>query len=155
MKHTVIAEILRELNKAHHGQLTPEIIVEEASSPDSPLHELFPWDNEIAGHKYRLAIARSIFRSVRFEIRTETFSFSNVPSYVHDPQSDEQGYVALESTSTATKHAVLLAELRMVAGHLNRSQEVAAATVPAAVKDLEELSDNLDSIITRIRRVRR
>jgi hypothetical protein len=54
--------------QAEHGNLTPEMIVEEARSRTSPLHHLFEWDNRVAGEKYRLGQARVLVRIVREEI---------------------------------------------------------------------------------------
>jgi hypothetical protein len=40
--------------------LTSEAVVRDASDVTSPLHDRFEWDNEIAGHKHRLAQARDL-----------------------------------------------------------------------------------------------
>jgi hypothetical protein len=47
------------------GQLTPPIVVEEASNPQHPLHSRFEWDDAIAGPKYRERQAADMIRSVR------------------------------------------------------------------------------------------
>ncbi len=44
------------------GLLTPEVVVEEATSPDHPLHTHFEWDDSIAGHKFRLQQAGNLLR---------------------------------------------------------------------------------------------
>lgn len=48
-----------------HGRLTPALCVRVAADADHPLHDRFEWDDEIAGHKYRLVQARKLIRSVR------------------------------------------------------------------------------------------
>lgn len=52
-----------------HGQLTPGIVVEEATPETSPLHGHFEWDNGVAGHKYRLVQARQLIRSCKLTYR--------------------------------------------------------------------------------------
>ena len=47
-----------------HGQLTAEIVLEDARPPKSPLHNAFTWDDSEAAHKYRLEQARYIIRSI-------------------------------------------------------------------------------------------
>ncbi len=48
-----------------HETLTPPIVVEEARSPESPLHSHFEWDDSVAGEKYRQHQAAELIRSVR------------------------------------------------------------------------------------------
>lgn len=47
------------------GDLTPEIVVDEASDPDHELHECFEWDEPAAAHEYRLVQAERLIRSVK------------------------------------------------------------------------------------------
>lgn len=61
---------LRSVLTAHyrkHGDLTPEIVVDEARPKGAPLHDRFEWDNKIAGEKYRLVQAQQLIRSVQIE----------------------------------------------------------------------------------------
>lgn len=50
-----------------HGELTPQIVVDEARPKDAPLHDRFEWDNKIAGEKYRIVQAQQLIRSVQIE----------------------------------------------------------------------------------------
>lgn len=47
-----------------YGSLTPENVIKASVPPDSILHELFEWDDELAGHKYRLQQARTIINNI-------------------------------------------------------------------------------------------
>lgn len=68
-KVQVYGEYLYEvLAEKHDGTLTPGIVVEDAKNPDSPLHEVFDWNNKSAAHKYRLVTARNLVRSIEVEI---------------------------------------------------------------------------------------
>lgn len=48
-----------------HGYLDPELLVAEGTPERSPLHHEFEWDNEIAGHRYRLSQAAEMIREVK------------------------------------------------------------------------------------------
>ena len=93
------AEISR-IYQENNG-ITPSLLVEKAKSPDSILHHLFEWDDQKAGHAYRLDQARQIITSVKINIINETKMISAV-SYVRDPRlpSDQQGYVSIETLKT-------------------------------------------------------
>ena len=56
-------EVLIEIHDSC-GKLTPPIVVERARKKSSPLHELFEWNDGIAGHAYRLKQARDLIRRV-------------------------------------------------------------------------------------------
>jgi hypothetical protein len=62
-----------------HGELTPQIVVDEARQEDAPLHGRFEWDDSIAGEKYRLEQAARLIRTVRIEYSS--------------PQSDEKRFI--------------------------------------------------------------
>lgn len=96
-------DINAEINRIYqeHNGITPSLLVEEAKNPDSVLHHLFEWDDEKAGHAYRLDQARQIITSVKVNIISETKMISAV-SYVRDPRvpGDQQGYVSIETLKT-------------------------------------------------------
>ena len=57
--------ILRELNflmNKYKNKVKPEHVVEYAKNPDTVLHSKFEWDDEKAGHEYRIWQARQLFR---------------------------------------------------------------------------------------------
>lgn len=54
------------------GELTPALVVAEASPEDHPLHDRFEWDDSVAGPKYREVQARELIRSVRIVYREKT-----------------------------------------------------------------------------------
>lgn len=82
-------EIAAELLRLHAqaGVLEPTFVVEAARSEDSPLHELFEWDDGMAAEKYRLEQARHLIRSVR------------VVSSVEDPARPFRVFVNLQDTA--------------------------------------------------------
>jgi len=70
----VLPEIQSELeairDEDDDGVLRPEVIVDRAANPKSPLHNQFTWEDTKAAHEYRLWQARTLIRIwVRFEPR--------------------------------------------------------------------------------------
>lgn len=62
MKNDIIIQELNRIASKSGGILKPEIVVEEASREDSPLHSRFTWDDSEAAHQYRLEQARRLIR---------------------------------------------------------------------------------------------
>ena len=56
-------EVLFALEEQHQG-ITAELILQQATSKLSPLHDWFEWNNKIAAHEYRLEQARRLVRSI-------------------------------------------------------------------------------------------
>lgn len=65
-----VAEVLVCLAK-RDGKVTPEAFLEAATPTDSPIHDLFEWNDTVAAVSHRLHQARQIVRSVIFRpVRT-------------------------------------------------------------------------------------
>jgi hypothetical protein len=58
-------EVAAELDRL--GSFTPTDVVAAASSPESPLHKYFEWDDSKAAHKFRLSQARQLVLSIQIE----------------------------------------------------------------------------------------
>jgi hypothetical protein len=54
------------------GELTAESVVAAASSPASPLHSFFEWDDSVAAREYRKVQARALIRRVTVVIDDRT-----------------------------------------------------------------------------------
>jgi len=55
----------RRINKiAHDGELTAEMVVDDARKPSSPLHDFFEWDDTEAAGQWRLQQARVLVASI-------------------------------------------------------------------------------------------
>jgi len=110
--------------QAEHGNLTPEMILEEARSEASPLHSLFEWDDQVAGEKYRLGQARVLVRIVREEIGEEE---DGSPIYVRTYVSawragrEESGYLsAREVLTSPVSEAILAKALKREIARINQ-----------------------------------
>lgn len=134
------------LAERNQGRLTPEEVVEVARDPRHPLHGRFEWDDQKAGHAYRLAQARSLIRSVEVVITTHRLQIA-APLLVRDPDAGRgQGYASLASLRSrpdAAREAVLR-EMQAAASALRRARAVAAAL------NVESLLDVADRAIGEI-----
>lgn len=82
----VIGEIL-EVEQT--DGLTAENLLEKAKSESSNLHNLFEWDNTIAGEKFRVIQARLLINEVKILVDDkEIYAFENVRVNVID-ENDE------------------------------------------------------------------
>ncbi len=122
--------IIKDASKS--GRLHPEEVVIEAEEEDSPLHDSFEWDDEVAGHEYRIEQARRIIRvAVRpFERGRKTF---NTRVFIRLP--GEAGYRTMIEVMTEPEMRELalaeameqLARVRNKYGHLKELVAVFAA----------------------------
>lgn len=64
------AEELHRLQDIY-GQLSPEIIVNEAKNPNSILHPVFEWNNTKAAFNYRLQQARILLNNIQIKLITD------------------------------------------------------------------------------------
>jgi len=128
VKKQGVLEYLEEIRKrAKDHVLRPEDVVEAASDPNSILHDYFEWDNERAGHRYRLMQARALIRGVRVVREYRTLGY-DAPVYVRSPiaRANEQGYMKLEEVQKRQRRWVIDIELRRVYGDLERLKSIAA-----------------------------
>jgi len=66
----IIRDELHLLAKACDDKLTPEIILENAKSKSSPIHDYFIWDDTVAGERFRLLQAAMLMRTVKALVET-------------------------------------------------------------------------------------
>jgi hypothetical protein len=110
------------------GTLTPDAVLEAARPKGSPIHDLFTWDDKVAGARYRIEEARTVIRRVRVEIITESREIRTV-GYIRDPERAhrDQGYVKTKLLRTRAEVAMeaLDAEIMQVAARIERVRKVA------------------------------
>lgn len=73
-QYTVPAETVGhefERIEKEYGKVTSELLLQNAEAEDSPLHELFEWDDAVAGHKYRLTQATNVIINLAIEVEKE------------------------------------------------------------------------------------
>ena len=122
-----LAELLSIKEASKSGRLHPEDVVIEAEDESSALHDNFEWDDEVAGHEYRIEQARHLIRVVArpLDVGGKAFStrvFLRLPG--------ETGYrttvdVMTEPESRALALASALEELARVRVKYAHLQELA------------------------------
>lgn len=73
--------------------LTSETLLDASRPEDAPLHNVFEWDDEIAGEQYRLIQSRNIIKNLR--VITEDVTHKEI---------ETRAFVSLETTPRA-KHS--------------------------------------------------
>lgn len=131
-------------------RLTPGEVVTAARDPESPLHDMFEWDDGKAAESWRLEQARGLIRSVQVKITTIENNVISVPVYVRDSSlpEDEQGYISLSSIkdNPQAARAALYVELTRVEGLLTRAESIAEAC---------GLAGDVQSLARRTKRLRK
>lgn len=88
----IVAQELRRISQ-RDGVLKPNAVVEEARADNSPIHELFDWNDSTAGEKYRLWQARQLIATIKVEYNDKKVdAYYNVQAEV----VPQQGYYSLE-----------------------------------------------------------
>lgn len=132
-----------------HGHLTPEMVVNDAMSPDSPLHGEFMWDKDTAAQAHWIEQARRLIRSVKIIITTETKVIKTV-AYVRDPtkEGNEQGYLSVERIRGDKDIAreALVEEFKRAGSALQRAQRLAIAF---------GIEDQIEVMAKQIQQIRR
>ena len=122
-----IAEWLADLEDKN-GRLDPVVVEKAARSKSSPVHDLFEWDDKKAGYQFRIQQARTIIRSVVFQVEDAGPLFQP-PKYVRDPaqDADKTGYVSVVQLRSEEDNArdALHAEFKRIAGNLARAHRLA------------------------------
>lgn len=146
-KREEIRARLSELEAAGGGRLTPDAVVKDAKSPDSPLHGCFEWNVKKAAHAHWLEQARALITSVMVVTRTEKSTVSTV-FYVRDPSAGpvEQGYVSVETVRSDADMAreVLVREFSVAGSALTRARNL--AKVLALEDEVEQLISGVDRL---------
>lgn len=120
--------------RTRNGQLTPEIVVNEAQAESSPLHDGFEWDDSVAAHEYRLHQARHIINCIVIfdeDVRDEPFR-----AFVSVVQNDHRVYQTTQIAMNDDEMRVQV--LKDALAELN--------AIMLKYEDLEELSFVFDAI---------
>lgn len=126
-KRDAVVEAIASLEN-QHGQVTPERVLEAAIDPASPLHKCFEWNDEKAGHAYRIDQARSLIRRVKYQVTIKETTVSTV-KYVHDVRAErDQGYVHVAKLDEeGLAEATVRAEIDRVISMIQRGKNIAAS----------------------------
>lgn len=90
---------LTEIYQAR-GELTPQIVVDEARPKNAPLHDRFEWNDKLAGEAYRRVQAQALIRTVKLEFTSkstgERMSIRAWQSVREAGDAEREGYAPTE-----------------------------------------------------------
>ena len=94
---------LNAMSEQHNGKITPQIVVDDAKDPKSPLHDYFEWDEKKAAHQWHITQAQYLIRSIHIVVKSEDGTedtvrlFHNVTvSSPEDPERAERVYITIK-----------------------------------------------------------
>jgi hypothetical protein len=90
VKEVIEAELDR-IRRENNGLLSPGKVVEVATPLTSPIHECFEWNNDKAGHEFRLWQARKLISLIIIPSPVDAMPIRKYYSLVED-RHDEGGY---------------------------------------------------------------
>ena len=145
---------LTELEDSRGG-LTPDLVLETARDPTSPLHQCFEWDDTVAAHRYRVDQARYLITSHRVEVIYGKVTLA-CPSYIRDPAMPvhEQGYLNIFRLRTDEElaHEALHQEMEQVSARLARAKVI--AVMLDQLDTVEELERRVAAFREELRQAR-
>jgi len=137
--------------KRRDGKLTPEAVVKAAAPKNSPLHDDFLWDNDLAAKKYREGQARTMIAAIYVTRKvdkeeTKTRAFLNV---VTGDKKTDRGYLDVDSVmrDTYSAQSIIRSALNSlqywlrqyrVYSHLSADFTSAISGVEAVTKQLQD-----------------
>jgi len=67
-KVQIYGDFLEKLSDKSGGRISPEVVLNAAIPKNSPIHDFFEWDDNIAARQWRLQQSRYLIRSIEVEI---------------------------------------------------------------------------------------
>jgi hypothetical protein len=123
----VVGRRLQYLMKKNGGKLTADVIVEDAVGINSPLHNLFEWDDTEAARKYRERQARDLLVSVRVLIEEDDGEEEPYRAFVNIIDEDD-GSVYVDSVTAVCRdeyrEQLLVRAVREINAWLGRYHEL-------------------------------
>jgi hypothetical protein len=105
------AQVVSQINEKY-GRCTPELVVERAESPESPIHNLFIWDDTEAAKRFRLFQAAYAIRSVQIVRLSEETAPQREGLVITKPEEEvvKRQHLTLEEALGDKKTRKVLAE---------------------------------------------
>lgn len=147
----VVAKRIRSLIQKHGDIITPEIIVEDAKSVNSPLHNLFEWDDTEAAIKYRERQARDLLVSIRVLIDDNEENSQPIRAFVNIID-EEAGSGYIDSIRAVAideyREQLLMRALREINAWISRYNEF------QELAELQKAINVVKHLILKIQRVK-
>ena len=126
---TVHSELIKIREKE---SLTPAATVEAARAPDSPLHPLFEWRNDVAAELHREDTARKLIKGLEF-VTVEKDRIVQHVAFVHVPRDSRTGAGEYEPTASVVLDR---ADLGLALRQLQRQLD----GIATEIRDIERLA---------------
>ena len=137
--HVDANEVGAELEEIQEtNELTPESVVEYAKDRRTTLNGLFEWNDEVAGHKWRLQQARKILNNITVEYVGKNDERKPIRAFVKTTTKKEE-YRNIESVvSDAEQYSLLL---NMAYRELNQTKNKyqTLSEIQELLKDIPEV----------------
>jgi hypothetical protein len=141
-------EYIQNLAEKNEGRITPDTILADAKRKSSPLHKFFDWNDQKAGHKWRLEQARGLIEKVEYEFQTKggthkTSYFRRDPSV----SSRSQGYISIPALKSDKDlaHEALVDAFSMARSYLERANELSSA-LKFKVREVRALTRRVEGL---------
>ena len=127
-----------------YGKITSEVVLQQAEAKDSPLHEMFEWDNEVAGHKFRLQQATQIIISLAVEPE-EPKEPKPVRAYYNVAESEKRGsFVNMKNafSNPDTRELILKRAMRELQSFKEKYENL--AELAGVFKQIDKLIEDIN-----------
>lgn len=105
-----------------NGVINRRLVLESAKPKDSPIHDLFEWDDTIAAESYRLSQARLLISNLNLVIEKEEAEPLEIRAYVNISEVKEGSFINIESAfkSEESKELVMKRALQELKAFENK-----------------------------------
>lgn len=85
-----VGNVITEIEEKN-GVVTKELFLEASRPEDSPTHDIFEWDDKVAGELYRLSISNKVIIQLKVEIETgeDQKEKAYVPAFINIKSANE------------------------------------------------------------------
>ena len=138
-----VGKLFEDIEKKH-GELTRELVLENARDEASVIHELFEWDDNVAAEKYRLHQATTLIANLDVEIESDDKDPITCRAFVNTSQSNSTGKFVNIGTafqSQETKDLVMQRAIRELKAFEKKYRDL---------KIFSSLFDEIDSLISKV-----
>ena len=146
MKAEIFSE-LETIRQRHGGVLKPSDVVHFARNPKTELHKQFSWDNDVAGHQYRLWQARQLIRVTVGIIPGTEIKSRIFVSMMADRSEEDGGYRAMADVLGDAEQRGLMLEEALAELDVFRRKY-------ARLKELASVFEAIDVIVPRRKKQR-
>jgi hypothetical protein len=133
-KRDPVDERIRELYRKA-GIITPDMVIEDAKNPKSPLHDQFNWNVEEAAWSAWRETARRLIRQVRVVVEVTEVSF--------DPKRQRKEFLPIPNKPPGTQGYIRRAELKTQRERAIEAMNAEIARIESAITRALEVAEDI------------